>query len=275
MGVVLMSHTATHSALTQLAEAGGKVLAQETRPAGGAALDQILIATGGAVALTTVLLVFGYLHRTQRSDLLTRLADGAKRLPALRGLPGWVGLPVVLGTLSLITALLGMYWDISLHITHGRDEGPLANIAHYPILIGLFGVFTSGVLAMVVHPGRAAGMAGSAAGNETGHTLVLVAGRLAGRPGPVDRPGDVAGLGRAARQQAGRSRPVCARAERRASVNLGVLSLPVGEHVLASHPIVTAIPFFVPTFIVAAVIAVVIVRDRRKNGRDQHNDGDS
>ena len=49
---------------------------------------------------------------------------------------------------SLITALLGMYWDISLHIADGRDEGPLANIAHYPIMFGLFGIFAAGVLAM-------------------------------------------------------------------------------------------------------------------------------
>ena len=126
------------------------VLAQETRPAGGAALDQILIATGGATVLTLALLISGYRHRTGRSQLLTRLARFAQRLPVGKGLPTWAALPVGLGALSLITALLGMYWDISLHITHGRDEGPLANIAHYPILIGLFGVFTTGTLAMVL-----------------------------------------------------------------------------------------------------------------------------
>ena len=46
---------------------------------------------------------------------------------------------------SLIVALFGMYWDISLHIDDGRDEGPLANPAHYFILIGLFGVFAAGL----------------------------------------------------------------------------------------------------------------------------------
>ena len=49
---------------------------------------------------------------------------------------------------SLITALFGMLWDISLHIAQGRDEGPLANAAHYFILAGLFGVFASGFLSM-------------------------------------------------------------------------------------------------------------------------------
>ena len=41
-----------------------------------------------------------------------------------------------------------MLWDISLHIADGRDEGPLANVAHYFILAGLFGVFASGFLSM-------------------------------------------------------------------------------------------------------------------------------
>ena len=57
-------------------------------------------------------------------------------------------------------ALLGMYWDISLHIDNGRDPGPLANPSHYLILVGLFGVFSAGVLAMALpvgeRPGRAA-----------------------------------------------------------------------------------------------------------------------
>ncbi|WP_018656346.1 hypothetical protein [Actinomadura flavalba] len=136
------------------------LLAQEpAKPAGGAALDQIVIATGGAAALTAVLLVLGWGHRTGRITLLQRLADLSERGPG-RGLPGWAALPSVVAMLSLLTALLGMYWDISLHISHGRDEGPLANIAHYPILFGLFGIFTAGVLSVVLpkgeRPGRAA-----------------------------------------------------------------------------------------------------------------------
>ena len=41
-----------------------------------------------------------------------------------------------------------MHWDISLHIAQGRDAGPLANPAHYFILVGLFGIFAAGLLAM-------------------------------------------------------------------------------------------------------------------------------
>jgi hypothetical protein len=43
-----------------------------------------------------------------------------------------------------------MYWDISLHIDEGRDDGPLANPAHYPILFGLIGVFVAGWLAIAL-----------------------------------------------------------------------------------------------------------------------------
>ncbi|GAA3354618.1 hypothetical protein GCM10020366_69330 [Saccharopolyspora gregorii] len=134
------------------------LLAQEVRPAGGAALDQIFIASGGATALTLLLLLLGYGHRTGRTQVLARLAERSQRvLPA--GLPGWVALPQLLAMISLLTALLGMYWDISLHITHGRDEGPLANVAHYPILIGLFGLFAAGMLAVVLPKGEPVGRA--------------------------------------------------------------------------------------------------------------------
>src|SRR3712207_8752044 len=55
-----------------------------------------------------------------------------------------------MATASLITAVFGMYWDIALPIAVGRDEGPLANPAHYFILAGLFGIFTAGFVAMVL-----------------------------------------------------------------------------------------------------------------------------
>ena len=47
-----------------------------------------------------------------------------------------------------------MYWDISLHIDDGRDAGPLANPAHYLILVGLYGIFAAGFLAIVLPEGR-------------------------------------------------------------------------------------------------------------------------
>jgi hypothetical protein len=68
-------------------------------------------------------------------------------------MPAWAAIPTSVATVSLLTAVFGMYWDIALHIGVGRDEGPLANPAHYFILVGLFGIFSAGFLAMVL-PGK-------------------------------------------------------------------------------------------------------------------------
>ncbi|RZU30557.1 hypothetical protein [Blastococcus saxobsidens] len=119
-------------------------LAADTRPAGGAAIGEVLLATAIGLGLTVALLALVYLHRSRRSTVLTRIGD---RLGSATGVPAWVALPTVLTTVSLLTALLGMLWDIALHIGVGRDEGPLANPAHFLILFGLFGVFAGGVLA--------------------------------------------------------------------------------------------------------------------------------
>ena len=51
---------------------------------------------------------------------------------------------------SLLVAVLGMYWDISLHIDNGRDAGPLANPAHYLILVGLYGTLAAGALSIAL-----------------------------------------------------------------------------------------------------------------------------
>jgi hypothetical protein len=120
------------------------LLAAETRPAGGAALAEVLLVSAIGLGLTVVLLGLVWAHRTRRSTVLTRIGT---RLGSSIGAPAWVALPTVLTTASLLTALLGMLWDIALHIGVGRDEGPLANPAHYLILFGLFGVFAGGVLA--------------------------------------------------------------------------------------------------------------------------------
>jgi hypothetical protein len=119
-------------------------LAHETRPAGGAAIGEVILATGIGLGLTALLLGLVFVHRTRRSTVLTRIGT---RLGSATGVPAWVALPTILTTVSLLTALLGMLWDISLHIGVGRDEGPLANPAHFLILFGLFGVFAGGLLA--------------------------------------------------------------------------------------------------------------------------------
>src|SRR3954452_3914303 len=138
-----------HSAVVPPLAGGG--------PAGGSPTDQIVIATGAAVIITSGLLALCIGHRPGRIPLLGRFAAFSERVS---GLPGWSALPNGVSMVSLLVALLGMYWDISLHIDQGRDPGPLANPAHYLILGGLFGVFASGVLAIALplneKPGRAA-----------------------------------------------------------------------------------------------------------------------
>src|SRR4051812_43723830 len=138
---------------------GGSVLllVAETRPAGGAAIGEVIIASLIGLGLTVVLLGLVWLHRTRRSQALTRVGT---RLGKATGVPPWVALPTVLTTASLLCALFGMLWDISLHIDVGRDPGPLANPAHYFILFGLFGVFAAGIFACAMplreQPGPAA-----------------------------------------------------------------------------------------------------------------------
>ena len=129
------------------------MLLEATRaaPAGGAATSEVIGATAGAVVATAILLAVVIGHRTGRITLLRRAADRASRVT---GLPPWAALPSDVVTVALFVALFGMYWDISLHIDNGRDPGPLANPAHYFILVGLFLTFAAGVLAVTLPEGR-------------------------------------------------------------------------------------------------------------------------
>ncbi|MDX6697133.1 MAG: hypothetical protein QOE65_530 [Solirubrobacteraceae bacterium] len=133
-----------------------------SEPAGGAAIDQVIIATTGAALATALLLWLVLRHRARENSPLGRMAAVSERVS---GLPGWAALPSGVAAVSLLIALLGMYWDISLHIDQGRDPGPLANPAHYLILVGLFGVFSAGILAIALpareKPGPAAVRLGS------------------------------------------------------------------------------------------------------------------
>lgn len=116
-------------------------------PAGGAAVKEVIIATlmGGVAFGGVVLLALG--HRSGRITWLQKVGDFAGRQT---GLPAWAALPLSLLTASLICAVFGLYWDISLHLNNGRDPGPLANPSHYFILVGLLGCFSSGVFALTM-----------------------------------------------------------------------------------------------------------------------------
>src|SRR3954451_3085931 len=126
------------------------VLTAAANPSGGAATQDIVLATGGAMILPTLVVVTGVLYRGGRVRWLHKLADFSERQ---WGVPSWVALSGEIASVSLIVALLGMYWDISLHIDQGRDPGPLANPAHYLILFGLYGIFAAGWLSIVLTKG--------------------------------------------------------------------------------------------------------------------------
>jgi hypothetical protein len=122
----------------------------------GAGLNQVIGLSVAAVVITLVMLWVGHAHRTHRLNWLTRLAD---KLGEKFHRPNWVALPVLIFTTSIICALFGFIWDVSWHIGNGRDPGPLANPAHYFIIIGLFGIFVAGMTAIVIpfeKPGPAA-----------------------------------------------------------------------------------------------------------------------
>jgi hypothetical protein len=126
-------------------------------PAGGAAVGEVIIATAFGLGAMAGLYWLVSRHRAGRTQLLARAGAGAERIA--QGLPAWAALPLALATVSLLVAVLGMYWDISLHIDQGRDPGPLANPAHYLILAGLFGIFASGYLAIGLPVGERPGPA--------------------------------------------------------------------------------------------------------------------
>src|ERR1700748_1466402 len=121
--------------------------AAAANPAAGPAPDQVAIATGAAIVVTVALLYFGLGHRSGKVPDLGRLGAFSRRVS---GLPDWAAVPAGMIVVSLVTALFGMLWDISIHIAQGRDPGPLANPAPYFILAGLFGVFSSGFVSMAL-----------------------------------------------------------------------------------------------------------------------------
>src|SRR3954468_6411658 len=123
------------------------VTASSTKPAGGAAIGQVIGATLGGLIATAVLLWIITAHRSGRIKWVGKLAAYSERV---NGLPGWASLPSGLIGGRLRIGGFGMYWDISIHIDKGRDPGPLANPAHYFILVGLFGVFFCGIVSMAL-----------------------------------------------------------------------------------------------------------------------------
>jgi hypothetical protein len=116
-------------------------------PAGGAPIQDLVPAAIVGGLLTAAALAVAVGHRRGRVSALSRLAALAERIVPV---PGWAALPVLVTLGSLGIAAFGFFWDVATHIDSGRDSGPFANVAHYPILIGLGGVALAGFLAAVL-----------------------------------------------------------------------------------------------------------------------------
>ena len=121
-------------------------VAADPPPVGGAALDQVIGLSVAAGVVTLILMWIAWAHRTHRIEWFQKAGDA---LSARFQTPGWNIIPTLFVASSLIVALLGFLWDVSLHAGRGRDEGPLANPAHYLILYGLFALFVAGMSAVV------------------------------------------------------------------------------------------------------------------------------
>src|SRR5919199_1136829 len=162
------------------------LLAASDPPAGGAAIGQVIGATAGAAVATAALLWIIMAHRSGRIAWVGRLAALAERQT---GLPGWASLPSALIGGSLLIAVFGMYWDISIHIDKGRDPGPLANPAHYFILVGLFGVFFCGIVSIALAQEKPSDVAIRLARGwwaPLGALMILVCGTLSLMAFPLD-----------------------------------------------------------------------------------------
>jgi hypothetical protein len=130
------------------------LIAAVSPPAGGAPVVQIVIASAFGLVMTVALLWLVHAHRSGRTAVLRRASDLSARVA---GVPGWAALPAGVALAGGASALFGVYWDISLHIDNGRDEGPLANPSHYFILLGLYAMLAGAVLSLALAEGQDVG----------------------------------------------------------------------------------------------------------------------
>ncbi|HET7532090.1 MAG TPA: hypothetical protein VFJ83_03005 [Nocardioidaceae bacterium] len=119
----------------------------EAPSAGGAPIDQILVVAGFTAVVYAAILWVMARERTGHKTLVGRAADAASRVD---GSPRWFALPLAISVAGALSGAVGLYWDVSFHIAVGRDEGPLANPAHYLIFIGLIAIFAGGALALAL-----------------------------------------------------------------------------------------------------------------------------
>lgn len=125
-------------------------LAAETPPgAGGAPLWQLGLITAVISCVSGLVASIAMSYRRGGATLLRRGVAGVERLT---GLPGWAAVPGAGAIACAALIITSATWDIGLHIDIGRDSGPLGTTAHYPLMLGLLGVFLMGILAIGLAP---------------------------------------------------------------------------------------------------------------------------
>jgi hypothetical protein len=128
-----------------IGSASASALLAAAAPAGGAPTEAIGVASGIASFALIFLLMGGLGHRGGLVPVLGWFERFAERIS---GQPAWASLPCGLAIAALISAVFGLYWDVSIHVDVGRDSGPLNNPAHWFILAGLYGIFAAGFFAI-------------------------------------------------------------------------------------------------------------------------------
>jgi hypothetical protein len=113
--------------------------------AGGASARDLGIA-GGIAGFAIIFLLMGGLGH--RGGLIPTLGWFERFSERVSGQPAWASLPCGLAIISLISALFGLYWDVSMHIDRGRDTSVWGNPGHFFILGGLYGIFAAGFFAI-------------------------------------------------------------------------------------------------------------------------------
>src|SRR5256885_3949692 len=126
-------------------------LVASSEPAKGAPIGDVIWGTAAATAATALVIWVAMAHRAGRISWVQRLAGFTGRGS---GLPPWTALPGAITGMSLIIAGFGFYWDVAKHIDTGRDPSPFGTPAHYPILVGLFGIAVGGFTAIVLGTGK-------------------------------------------------------------------------------------------------------------------------
>ncbi len=161
-------------------------LAEAVRPARGVNLAEVLPVTAVLLTLAAAVLVLCVLYRKNRLPAFDRAVAWSERES---GLPAWAGIPVLVSSISLLTAGFGFYWDVAVHIDNGRDASPFGTAAHWPIVLGLCGLALAGILAIALDKDVDGGAAVHLPGGLTcslGAVLVLLCGSVSLAGFPLD-----------------------------------------------------------------------------------------